>query len=53
MDKYADPPMDYADATLVLLAERLGFYDILTLDWRGFTAFRTRDGRSFNLVSST
>lgn len=53
MDKYADTPMDYADATLVLLAEKLGVYDILTLDWRGFTVFRTRDGRSFNIVSST
>ena len=30
MIKYSDVPMDYADATLLLLAERLGVYDILT-----------------------
>ena len=52
MAKYADTPMDYADATLVLLAEKLGVYDIMTLDWRGFTVFRTRDGRAFNIVSA-
>lgn len=43
MEKYADTPMDFADATLVLLAERLKTYEILTLDRRGFTAYRTRD----------
>jgi predicted nucleic acid-binding protein len=42
MEKYSDVPMDYADATLVLLAERLDVYDVLTLDHRGFSAYRTR-----------
>jgi hypothetical protein len=42
MEKYSDVPMDYADATLVLLAERLDVHDILTLDRRGFSAYRTR-----------
>ena len=50
MDKYADTPMDFADATLVLLAEALGQNEILTLDRRGFSAFRMRRGRSFRLV---
>ena len=40
MEKYADTPMDYADATLVALAEDVGVYDILTLDRRGFSAYR-------------
>lgn len=50
MEKYADTPMDFADATLVLLAEALGQQQILTLDRRGFSVFRTRRGRAFRLV---
>jgi uncharacterized protein len=50
MEKYVDTPMDFADATLLLLAEALGTYEILTLDRRGFSTFRTRDGRSLRLV---
>ncbi len=50
MEKYSDTPMDFADATLVLLGEELGIRDILTLDRRGFTVFRNRDGREFQLV---
>jgi predicted nucleic acid-binding protein len=50
MEKYADLPMDYADATLVLLAERLGVYDLLTLDRRGFNVFRSSRGKRFSLV---
>jgi uncharacterized protein len=50
MEKYADTPMDFADATLVLLAEALGQHEILTLDRRGFSAFRTRRGRPFRRV---
>jgi len=50
MEKYADTPMDFADATLVLLGEALGLHDILTLDRRGFSTFRTRPGKAFRLV---
>lgn len=50
MEKYANIPMDYADATLVLLAERLGVFEILTLDYRGFTVFRSSKGKSFSIV---
>ena len=50
MAKYGNLPMDYADATLVLLAARLGVSDILTLDRRGFTVFRQPDGKAFRLV---
>lgn len=50
MEKYADAPMDFADATLVLLAEALGRNEILTLDRRGFSVFRTRRGRPFRRV---
>ena len=50
MERYANVPMDFADATLVLLAEHLGAYDALTLDRRGFSTFRTRKGRALRLV---
>lgn len=38
--KYRSLPMDYADATLVLLAERLGTTRVLTLDRRDFGVYR-------------
>jgi hypothetical protein len=50
MEKYADTPMDFADATLVLLAEALGQHEILTLDRRGFSVFRTRQGKPLRAV---
>jgi hypothetical protein len=50
MERYANVPMDFADATLVLLAEALGVHDVLTLDRRGFSTFRTRKGRTLRLV---
>jgi hypothetical protein len=50
MERYADTPMDFADATLVLLAEALGVFDVLALDRRGFSTYRTAGGRPFRLV---
>jgi uncharacterized protein len=50
MKNYADTPMDFADATLVGAAEQLGITDILTLDRRGFSAYRTSKGKAFRLV---
>ena len=50
MAKYSDTPMDFADATLVLLADELGVMDILTLDRRGFSTYRTTRGKAFRLV---
>ena len=50
MKKYADTPMDFADATLVLLAEETGHAEILTLDERGFRTYRFRGTRRFDLV---
>jgi hypothetical protein len=50
MEKYSDTPMDFADATLVLLAEALGIEDTLTLDRRGFATYRTRNGRPLSSV---
>ena len=50
MSQYSDTPMDFADATLVLLAGELGVTDILTLDRRGFSTYRTVRGKAFRLV---
>ena len=50
MKKYRDTPMDFADATLVLLADQLGLTEIATLDRRGFSTYRTAKGKRFRLV---
>jgi hypothetical protein len=50
MAKYRDAPMDYADATLVAAAERLGVRRIFTLDRRHFLMYRLHDRGSFELV---
>jgi predicted nucleic acid-binding protein len=50
MDRYRDTRMDFADATLILVADALEVTDIFTLDRRGFSTFRTSEGKSFNLV---
>ncbi len=50
MNKYSDTPMDFADATLILLADLLNQHKICTLDRRGFRTFRTPKGKRFTLV---
>ncbi len=40
MERYADVPMDLVDGTLVALAEETGVLEVLTLDQRGFGAYR-------------
>ena len=42
--------MDFADATLVLVAEKTGISEIFTIDRRDFEAYRTRSGRRFKLL---
>jgi len=50
MRKYADQPMDFADASLVLIADEKGHDEILTLDERGFRTYRFRSNQRFTLV---
>ena len=50
MARYAEAPMDFADATLTMLAEVSETGDILTLDKRGFRIYRWGRNRAFNLV---
>lgn len=48
--KYADLPMDYADATLVSLAEELETNLVFTSDRTDFEIYRWRGRRSFRIV---
>lgn len=48
--RYADSPMDYADASLVALAGRLGIHRVFTFDRRGFLAYRATHGRAFDII---
>jgi predicted nucleic acid-binding protein len=49
LDRYADLPMDFADATLVVLAEELGTDLVLTTDRRDFGVYRIGSRRSFRI----
>ena len=52
MKRYADLPMDLADASLVLLAESLGHGRILTTDERDFRTYRWKSRAPFeNLLA--
>ena len=48
--KYADREVDFADASLVWLAERSGLRQILTVDVSDFSAFRLSNGKRFDLI---
>jgi predicted nucleic acid-binding protein len=50
MVRYADVPMDLADATLVALADQLSVGQVLTLDLRGFSAYRWRRNKRFTIA---
>jgi len=53
MQKYIDLPMDFADASLVLLAEKLGHGRILSTDKRDFCTYRWKNHHPFeNLLTS-
>lgn len=49
MEKYKDIPMDFADATLVVLAEEAEIAEVLTLDMRGFNSYRIHGRKAFNV----
>jgi hypothetical protein len=50
MEKYSDVPMDFADATLVVLAEETGTEEVFTLDRKGFAAYRIRGRKGFIIM---
>lgn len=50
MEAYNDVPMDFADSTLVALAEELDTNLAFTLDRRGFSAYRIRGRKPFRIM---
>ena len=50
MAKYADVPMDFADSSLVALAEERGITEILTLDRKDFSVYRTAGRKGFTVL---
>jgi predicted nucleic acid-binding protein len=50
MRKYADTPMDYADATLVHLGQEIDADTVFTLDRRGFQTYRLSGRRAFRIL---
>ena len=53
IEQYADLPMDFADASLVVLAETLGHGRIITVDQRDFGIYRWQNSQPFeNLLFS-
>jgi hypothetical protein len=52
MLKYRDRPMDFADATLVHLAQRESVSLIFTIDHDDFETYRIEGRRKFRIVPS-
>lgn len=52
MKRYADRPMDFADATLVHLAERESLSTIFTIDHDDFETYRIKGRARFRVVPS-
>jgi hypothetical protein len=50
MKKYADRPMDLADAALVRVAEREGTRKVFTVDRKDFTVYRLHGRTKFTLI---
>ena len=48
--KYADLPMDFADATLVALGEELGTSLVFTTDRTDFSVYRLHGRKPFRIV---
>jgi hypothetical protein len=50
MARYADRPMDFADATLVHVAQREGIRTILTIDHADFETYRIGRNAKFRIL---
>ena len=50
MRRYAMLPMDYTDATLVIVADALRVNTVFTLDRKAFLMYRRGDGSPFDLL---
>jgi predicted nucleic acid-binding protein len=52
LDRYADWPMDFADASLVVACERLAIRDVASFDHH-FSVYRNRQRQAFRNVFGT
>ena len=50
LEKYADLPMDFADATLVALGEELDSTSVFTTDRTDFAVYRLKDRKPFRIL---
>ena len=50
IQRYANLPCDYADATLIALAERTGVNAIATIDQRDFSVYRIKGRKRFRIL---
>jgi predicted nucleic acid-binding protein len=50
MKKYADLPMDFADATIVCLAMQTGMQNIVTFDQKDFGIYKLPKKKSFTIM---
>ena len=50
ISRYSKLPCDYADATLIALAEQTGVSVIATVDQRDFSVYRLRGRKRFRIV---
>jgi predicted nucleic acid-binding protein len=50
MKKYADLPMDFADATIVCLATDTGMQSIVTFDKKDFAIYKLSKKKNFNIM---
>ena len=50
MKKYADLPMDFADATIVYLATETRMQNVVTFDRKDFTIYRLPKNQSFTIM---
>jgi predicted nucleic acid-binding protein len=53
MSRYADRPMDFADATLVYLAKREALSTIFTVDHADFDTYRIEGRRRFRVLPAS
>jgi uncharacterized protein len=50
LERYAGLPCDYADATLIALAEKTGVAAIATIDQRDFSVYRIKGRKRFRIL---
>ena len=50
MKKYADLPMDFADATIVCLATETGMQNVVTFDKKDFAIYKLPKKKSFTIM---